>query len=387
MAHSLSPQSPPNAIKVLHVIHWPNSGITSFLKNFLRHKGDSRFRYHVLFFLCDPVELSAFRTICSFADCLHFDRNRLNSLIRYWRVIRRLSPDIIHTHSFQPGLWGRIFRIGTKARIVSTIHSPYPYFSEKSPLKRIKAFAETLSMNLANSRTICISDAVRQHVEKCTGIRSELLTVIRNGIERQSPGPDPTSLAETRREITSDDSARIIMTIGRLDKEKGLDVLLTAFSNLLKRARGIALAIIGGGPLEKTLKEQAIDLGIEKHVYFLGFKPDVRRYLAVSDLYVSAARYEGLGMSLIEALAAGISVVATRVDGIPEVIEHERTGILVEPDNPEMLADAMLKLLNCESTRNRFRENGLKRVAEHFEISGVVDRYEDLYLRCLAAKE
>jgi len=336
------------------------------------------FQYSVLFFIGDPDELRSFSNLCNQVVCLEFDKNRWKGLPRYRRTIRELSPNIIHTHSFQPGVWGRLFRTGARMKIVSTVHSPYPYLRGEGLIDKLKTFAEISSMNICNNKTICVSEAVREHLCEHTRIKRDLLVVIRNGIKMsQTSFIDPMKI---RNEIGCNGSAKIITTIGRLSEEKGLDVLLTAFSLVLKTMPDVCLVIIGTGPMEEKLKAQAERLGIQRHVRFLGFKNDVHPYLAASQLYVNASFYEGLPMSLIEALSSGVPVVATRVGGVPEVINDRETGILVGPHNPERLAHAMTTLLNDVEMGNRFRVNGVQHALKRFDISHTVREHEQLYM-------
>jgi glycosyltransferase involved in cell wall biosynthesis len=340
--------------------------------------------YFVLFFLGDEEEMLSLRKLCAGVFCLNYEESRWKGLVTYRRLITELSPHIIHTHSFQPGFWGRLLKAGTNARIVSTIHSPYPYLRGAGILDRIKKHCEVIGMNSFNAQVICVSDAVRKYLLKNTHIREGLLRVIKNGVDLM-PRKNEES-AEVEHEIISNCSSKIITTIGRLSNEKGIDVLLVAFQQVLDTIHDATLVIIGNGPLEDKLKSLARELGIESRVRFLGFRRDIVPYLAASHLYACASRFEGLGMSLIEALAFGLPVVATRVGGIPEVIEDGKTGILVEPDNPVTMRNAIVSVLGNEKMAEHLRENGLKEVFEKFNIKNTIESYEKLYLK-LASNE
>jgi glycosyltransferase involved in cell wall biosynthesis len=250
-------------------------------------------------------------------------------------------------------------------------------------MDKLKSFAEIASINMRNSRTVCVSEAVRKHLMESTRIKTNLLRVITNGIVVGEKSYQPFQLARAREEISADASSRIIITVGRLSEEKGLDVLLAAFSKVAAVSDDTILAIVGGGPLEEALKTRAVDLKIGERVRFLGFKEDVFPYLAVSHIYASPSRYEGLPMSLLEAMSMRVPVVATRVGGVAEVVEDGVTGILIEPEAPGTLAETILALLDDEALAERLRANGLARVRKRFDISATVRDYERLYDECL----
>jgi glycosyltransferase involved in cell wall biosynthesis len=216
-----------------------------------------------------------------------------------------------------------------------------------------------------------------------THINSQLVKVVRNGIATRSPNQKDVTAAQE--EIKLNGASKIIITAGRLSEEKGLDVLLEAFAQVTQKIAKVHLLILGKGPLEGVVKGLSRKLGLDSSVQLLGFRRDILPYLALSHLYVNSSLYEGLPMSLLEAMAAGLPVIASTVGGIPEVVEGNMTGILVEPGDPQSLADAMLILLKDQALVERLRQNAVKKVAEDFHISQTVKNYENLYLSLMNA--
>jgi glycosyltransferase involved in cell wall biosynthesis len=144
--------------------------------------------------------------------------------------------------------------------------------------------------------------------------------------------------------------------------------------------------VIGRGELEVALKEQVEQLAIGTHIHFLGMRQDVPRLLSTLDVFVLPSLSEGLSLALLEAMASGKPVVATRVGGNPELIDHGRTGFLVQPEDVKDLAGNLLKLLSDSGTMQQFGRQAAERVRQRFSMKLMVDRYRDLYVRSLSAQ-
>jgi glycosyltransferase involved in cell wall biosynthesis len=370
-------------IRVLHVVHWPKSGIVSLLKNYLIKCNNENFEYHILIFIKDMDDISELKRYCSSVNYLEYERNKIFSVIKFIKIIQRISPSIIHTHSFLPGLWTRLLKIAMKnIQIISTIHSPYPYFKDLDVRSRAKRALEVWTINFSNSKVICVSEFVRQYLIHQTTIKAEKLCVIYNGIPIDKFDHKFKSNVEMKN-IFKNNETLVLIYAGRLSEEKGLDILLKAFSILRFHMHNIKLLILGDGPLKSYLQDLSSSLKINDSVKFLGFKKEIMQYLLQSDLYISCSRFEGLPMSILEALSANLPVIATNVGGIPEVIKNDVHGILIEPNNPELLAKTIRNLLSSERELDKFKKNGRERVSDFFDIKKCIQNYERLYLHIL----
>ena len=143
------------------------------------------------------------------------------------------------------------------------------------------------------------------------------------------------------------------------------------------------LWLVGDGPLRPAVEKAIVKMGLERKVLFLGIRDDVPQLLAASDVFVLSSDYEGVPLTVLEAMAAGKPVVATAVGGVPELIEDGETGILVPPRNPEALAQGILRLAKDASLRQRMGKAARERAQERFDISRTAREYEALYLRLL----
>jgi glycosyltransferase involved in cell wall biosynthesis len=181
-------------------------------------------------------------------------------------------------------------------------------------------------------------------------------------------------------------SGKVALYVGRLDAEKGVDGLIRAWRTVHTRVDNATLLIVGHGPeqrrLEHLLREHPLSAA---SVQLRGAVRDVRPYLQAADLFILPSRSEGISIALLEALAAGLPVVATEVGGNREVLGGSDVGVLVPPNDPEHLASAISDALAAELDRDRVAAAARTHVAENFSLGHVVDAYEQLYARVLAS--
>lgn len=178
----------------------------------------------------------------------------------------------------------------------------------------------------------------------------------------------------------------VVLAIGRLTKEKGMDVLLRALPQVVKRFPGVRVRIAGDGDLRDRLMALSRRLGLDEYVAFLGFRRDVPELMAQADLMVMPSRWEGLPIALLEAVAAGLPVVASAVAGIPEVIADGETGWLVQPDDPEALAAAISEALLDPAEARRRAQLAYARDKAEFSIKASVARVDRLYRELARAR-
>lgn len=198
--------------------------------------------------------------------------------------------------------------------------------------------------------------------------------VIHNGLDiSELAGPSDWSVAA--------DSARSVLCIAAHNEKKGIDVLLRAFARVLEKQPDLTLTLVGVGPLRTKHEELARDLGLDGNVVFQGWKSraEVGALLRRCDLFVLPSRSEPFGIVIIEAMACGKPVVASAVGGIPEIIQQGENGILVEPENPAALADAIIRVLEDEGLRTKIGSNGVETVRKSFRCEHNGARYERLF--------
>lgn len=282
------------------------------------------------------------------------------------RLLRREGIDVLHSHNFSPLIYGslaaRLCGIGT----VNTRHG--------------RAALRTHGLIWAlTDRVVAVSEDSRRELMRHNRIRPDKVRVIVNGIDLTGYKPATPSARERRGELGLPEDVPLCGIVARLSPEKDHRTLLLAVDALRKAGSAAHLAIVGGGPLEGELKTLVQSLGLSARVHFLGFRSDVAQLLPLFDLFVLSSTEEGVSLTLIEAMAAGLPIVATRVGGNPEVVVDGETGLLVEAGQPAALAAAIESLLGDPEIRSRMGRRGRDVAAERFDIERVIDEYQAIY--------
>jgi glycosyltransferase involved in cell wall biosynthesis len=289
------------------------------------------------------------------------------SVIRVARTLVESRPDIVHTHGHFAGVAGRFAArlVGVKA-VIHHLHTT------DTTLRRRHRRLENL-LAAVSRRVLCCSEAVARHARIDLGLPDSLVEVVRNGID---PAPAPDRAAARR--ALGDPAAPLVACVGALTPHKGQAVLLAAWAATAKI--GGTLVLVGDGPDRPALEAMAARLGIAARVLFTGRRDDVRALMPAFDLLVvpSVGR-EGLSLAALEAMDAGLPVVASRIGGLSEVVDHERSGLLVPPGDAGALTAALETLLSSPARARAFGEEGRRRVEAGFRAADMVRRIASIY--------
>jgi glycosyltransferase involved in cell wall biosynthesis len=293
--------------------------------------------------------------------------------IRFNRWLRHHNPDILHAHlphAVWLARWSRLF--APACAVVDTIHtSATGTWGRKLGYR----FSDRLSDTVT-----AVSDSVADAYTSAHMVSSHHLAVLPNGVDTETWQPDPSARDTVDRELGLTDEF-LWLAAGRLERVKDYPTLLRAFGSISAPAR---LVIAGAGPDEAALRLLARDLGVESRVQFLGFVPDVRRWLQAADGFVLSSLWEGLPMSILEASACAVPSVAVDVPGTHETILHGQTGLLAEPGSVDALAVAMTRMMNfAPQSRQLLGQRARQFVVDRFSLNSVLDRWETLYAELL----
>lgn len=295
-------------------------------------------------------------------------------------VIRSRTIDLIHTHYFGPAITGSVLGLLCGIPAVSTLHGT----GDLSPTESFRRLKLNV-LRRGTDRVVFVSAPLRDFYVPLLGLEERSAVVIPNGVEPH--------FFETRRrgalrsEIGSRPDDFLLGSVGNLRPAKGYDVLLRAVAELRSELPSVRLVIAGDGegPLLDELLALRAELGLVEHVHFLGFRPDVQDVLADLDLFVVSSRTEGFSLAAVQAMAAGLPVVATKSGGPEMILEHGRTGILVDAGSAQALAGAIRDLHGKRSERQQLARAGRRHAAEQFTVEQQVRAYEQLYEDCLGA--
>jgi glycosyltransferase involved in cell wall biosynthesis len=299
-------------------------------------------------------------------------------------VLRDNKIDILHTHGGVAGFYGRW--AARKCRlpvIIHTLHGIHYLHYRNFLLKWIYVLLERYFSRFTDA-LIFVSDADREKGKRFKLAPEEKMVVVKNGIDlssRELQKKLESEIEKNRRDLGLQSSQPIVGTVARLHRQKGITYLLKAAKRICQAFPEIKILIVGGGPLRSKLEREAQRLGLEDVVWFMGKREDVTKFLSIFDIFVLPSLWEGLPYVLMEAAALGKTVVATDIDGVREVIENGKTGILVPPRNPESLAQAVRRLLQDKGYALKLGQKIGEEVLPRFTLSRMVTQIQNLYLR------
>jgi glycosyltransferase involved in cell wall biosynthesis len=258
--------------------------------------------------------------------------------------LRREQIDLVHTHTRYTNLVGRAAAMLARRPVITTIHDIVETGTGwRDAVRR--------QLDHWSARTLCaaivtVSEAQRRVYLRATGVAPTLVETHLNGIDTDWFRPDPPERVTRRAELGLSADTPLFVTVAALRAGKGLNFLLEAAALVREREPVARFAIVGDGVERTKLEVLAQARGLGGTVSFLGERSDVRTVLAAADVYVHPSLFEALPTSVLEAMAVGLPVVATAVGGVPEIVAHEQTGLLVPPARADDLAAAMLRLLD-----------------------------------------
>ncbi len=299
-------------------------------------------------------------------------------------LVRRLSAhlgegryDVLHTHKYKDTVLAALASIGKVGLRVRTVHgAPEPFEGTQALKMRLYSALDRFANRRLVDRVIAVSERLR--IELTDAYPEEKLRCIHNGIDvethrsRSQKPIDREQLGVGRDEFA-------VGVVGRLTAVKGIDVFLESARQIAQANPAARFVVVGDGPLRRTLERQAGEQGLSGRVIFLGHRDDAARLVGALDLLMIPSRSEGIPMVLLEALASETPVVASRVGGIPEVVEDRRHGLLCAPGDAGALARACTRIMSDRDEAKAMASAGLRRVEEEFSASLMASRYAETY--------
>jgi glycosyltransferase involved in cell wall biosynthesis len=302
-----------------------------------------------------------------------------------WRVVkglltvcRREKVTIWHGHDYKSNVLGLLLRRLWRMRLVTTVHGWGVQGSRRIPLyNRIDRLCLP-----HYERVICVSEELRRECLEC-GVPAQRCVVIDNAIDTSQYARGRTE-DEAKRALGIPPHRLVIGAVGRLSAEKGFDLLIRAADRLLDAGHDLGLIIVGQGDQYGRLLDLIARLGRADRFQLVGHRPNPSEFYEAMDVYALSSLSEGLPNVVLEALAFRIPVAATRVGAIPQVIAHEKNGLLVEPGDSERLASGIARLLTDADLRSRLGDAGRRTVEQRFSFERRMGRIREIYDELLA---
>lgn len=296
--------------------------------------------------------------------------SRLRIMFLLPAVLFKERPDVVHLNlnvpfsCFYMMFLLRMFRPG---KVVATVHSTIPPRSRWGFFRSVKSLLCRLLFPVVD-KFICVSNASKKDFCRNYGISESKVSVVHNGIRPFAADP-----------LKAGGDISCVGCVARLDRDKGIEFLLRAFSSLCPAYPGLKCLIAGEGGDIKRLKRLAASLGISGRVEFAGYVSDKTKLFSSIDIFVLPSLHEAFPLTILEAMHAGRPVVATGVGGVPELVEDRVTGLIVEPMDPDAIEEAVKYLLNNCPQADAMAAAGKKRVEEQFLFDKMLQKTENLY--------
>jgi len=293
------------------------------------------------------------------------------------RLIAKHNVDVLHSHGYKTDLYALAAAMRNRVALVATSHN----WPSKLLSMRIYAALDRLALRMFD-KVIVVSDTVAR-ILRNSGVAMEKVAMIPNGVDLAR---FRTAIPKLRIENGLPKNP-VVGFVGRLVPEKGGALLMRAAQHVLSKHPNVTFVLVGEGPAAAEWKTLASELGISKNVIFAGARDDIPQVYASFDMVVLPSLVEAMPMCLLEAMAAGRPVIATRVGAVPRLILDSQTGLLLQPGVTSALAMAIIRLLESPDLACRLGENGRARVAQHFSAEVMAKRYIAMYDQVLVGRD
>jgi len=363
-------------VRVLHVI--PNfgpGGAERLLVNLLEEFDRERFQVAAVSLYPETGTILEREIREKGLEVYYFNKHKgpdLRMIRELWHIFRDFRPDVVHTHRYvlRYTLLPAFF-----CHIPVQVHTVHNVAQKE--VDRVGKFVHWLAFRWAGVVPVSISQEVAVTVRNLYGKNIET-PVIYNGI------PTGRFFAYSNRK--DENNNIILLHVGRFSPQKNHKLLIEAFALVVKECSKLRLWLVGDGELKSDIEKLVVQKGLQSYVSFLGIRADVAELLGQCDIFVLPSDWEGVPLTILEAMAAGKPVIATAVGGVPELVKDGETGILIPPQDPQALVQAILKLATNSELGEQMGQTGQKRAQEQFDISRTAREYESLYLELLEKK-
>ncbi|MDB1125717.1 glycosyltransferase family 4 protein [Vibrio algarum] len=309
-----------------------------------------------------PTQLDKFSLLFGWAKPKYSVSNWFRLIFKGCDLIRKNSVDIVHVNSGGPVQWMAAACKISNVPMLTLLHCDY-------------TLRDRVSLGLyLSQKTVLVSEAISQNLRN-DGYPSNRIKVIHNGIDLSLLTNTP--IIKVKQRLNLSENSFLFVTIGSLIFRKGIDKIIKAMQDINCQSRDIHLLIVGEGEEKQTLSDQAQGLGLEKHIHFVSEQNRPIAWLRGGcDAFISAARSEAFGLVIAEAGLSALPIIAPNIDGIPEVVHHNQSAILYDPNNKYALPSAMLRLHQSKPLQNWLATNAHKRIVKNFSITQKVNDIE-----------
>lgn len=375
-------------MNILHVVRPADGGMKNHVLTLLENLEQDRYK---MFLACPdaggwkkkinkqniiPVELALKGELSPLAD--------LNCILRLARLIKDNEIHIVHTHGMKASLIGRLAarlarlsgaQQGIPLVLAAVHNSVYNYSLPKIEKRMISMLQRYLARH--THRFITVSEALKTEIMFWEGINEDNIRVIYNGISIDTFQKEKSPCLKLK--LGLNPIRPVVGTVARLAPQKGVSFFIQAAFIVSQLVEEAQFLVVGDGPLMAELQEEAQHLGLEENLVFAGFYPDISEIYPLMDVFVVPSLSEGLSITTIEAMAAERPIVATATGGLPELISHHKTGLLVPPGDHQTLAYGILELLKRPRWAKKLAIEAREKATASFTIDRMIADTDRLY--------
>jgi glycosyltransferase involved in cell wall biosynthesis len=301
----------------------------------------------------------------------------LQAFIALVRLLRRERFDVVHTHTAKAGFLGRLAAAVCRVPAVHTYHA-FPFHDFMAGWKRALFIQLEKCVRPCTDFFITLSENDRKEAARLGILDFTRSAAVYTGIDFAKLDK-ATTPALSREKLNIPENWQIVFMAGRLEPQKAPELLLDAFSHVLRNCPQTALLMAGDGPLRPSLERKIAALGLQAHVRLLGYRDDVPALLRLADVFAFSSLWEAMGRAMVEAMLLGKPVIAPAIYGIPEIVHHRETGLLYEVGGVEALAAGITHLLQNPDEARRMGDNARQLTRKLFDINVMVARIEQIY--------
>jgi glycosyltransferase involved in cell wall biosynthesis len=318
-----------------------------------------------------------------------YSKYNIRTIFQMAKFMKQKNIHIVHTQGGRAPVFGRIAaRLAKVPIVISTNPLLIDRESHRdvNKLKRLAYLLIDILTSIHVDRFLVLSEPHREAIIADYNTEPSKVVKIYNGIELDKYDAKLSNGLTVRRELGIAPGSSIVGFIGRLIYQKGLPFFLQAASKVITTFPDVMFLIVGDGPLKAELEKLSNGLNIRQNCIFTGFRQDIPDILSAVDMLVMSSLYEGMPMVILEAMAASKPVIATNVGGIPELVKNGETGVLVPPEDVDVLAESIIDLLKNKDKAQQMGLAGRKRVEEEFDVNIMVRKTEEVYQELIREK-
>lgn len=365
-------------IRILHLAQSAGYGVTIYVESLI--KGLERERFEQILLGSNYYDTDYFRSLVDKLITIRMDRNitknDLKTIINCREIVKSEKPNIVYCHSAKAGIYGRLACIGTDCKVVYNPHG-WAFNMQCGKLKKAFYRFVEIAFSFLTDKIVAISNYERL-TTPCLIPQKKVQTIL-NGIDIDNSLNILSRSKLTRKNIGIPENKYVVGLVARISIQKGQDLFIKVAKIIKESIPNAFFVIVGDKSDDIPIEDMIVDYNLQEDFLITGEVTDAIRYVPLFDVAVLTSRWEGFGLVIPEYMLAKRPIVAFSVDAIPELIINGETGILVERENVEQMADAIIKLHNCPQIMDKLTRKAYQTAVDKYNLNRVVEEHERLF--------